>query len=349
VDTSNSRVDENKDVNGRPALRKLWRCLFFALALGLLFWLLDRIGWSTIGDALAQVGWAGALALLILGLAENFFDAAAMHSAARGRIGLFRILSYNSAGAIVNVLIPWEAGEVLKGTLLKRHVSVNEAISATILWNYLFKVTRPAIAFAAALTGIALASGVDAWLAAVILVVTLLAFLPYFGVMVLIGKGMASIFVRLLRLLRLGGRDPDTLLAAARNLDRELQMFRRDSPRRYFLILLYQSLARVTSWLTIVAAVRLLGLDYSFALCSMIYAGISVSNYILVLFPARVGLGEGAGYLLFSLYGLDGGMGLILTLVMRIKGLITNGVAGALALVGREHRFTSRRTTERKR
>jgi len=87
--------------------KKLYRLVFFFLALGLLFWLLNHIGWDKTGNAFAAVGLSGALILLALGMAENICDALAYRFAVRGDISLFRLLSYNGVGAIVNVFIPW--------------------------------------------------------------------------------------------------------------------------------------------------------------------------------------------------------------------------------------------------
>ncbi len=326
---------EQNIVNGSSRSRSLMKALryfWFLLALGLLFWLLNRIGWGVIGDAFVRVGWLGAGILLAMGLMESLLDATALKAAVGHKIPLFRMLTYSTAGAMINVVIPMEAGEVVKGTLMKRHMTFQDAISGTILWNYLFKLTRPAAALLAIVVALALGHDADEYAALVVLVASVLGFLPYLLFRLLIAKGVAGLTVRLVRLLRIIRKDPDKVIESAKDLDTKIQRFRQECPGDYFRVLAYGFLARVVNWLTWAAAIWLVGLDYSFGLCALIYAGISAANYVVMLLPARIGLAEGAVYLLFEFFGLDGGLGLVASVIMRVKGLIVNGGASLFTL-----------------
>jgi hypothetical protein len=94
---------------------------FSILGIAALVWLLNHIGWQQIAHALSMVGVGGALVLIILGAAENIMDAAALRAAVPNKIGLYRILSYNGIGAVVNSLVPGDLGEVVKGSLIRKH------------------------------------------------------------------------------------------------------------------------------------------------------------------------------------------------------------------------------------
>ncbi len=313
--------------------KKLYRLVFFFLALGLLFWLLNHIGWDKTGNAFAAVGLSGALILLALGMAENICDALAYRFAVRGDISLFRLLSYNGVGAIVNVFIPWEAGEVVKGALFKQHVSTREAISGTVLWNYIFKITRPLAALIAVAVAWILGHGASSYVTTIITIASIVAFLPYFLMRILLRIGVAGMTARFLSWVRVFRKDPERIIAAARELDSSLKRFWKERPADFIMVLVCQLVARSAAWICWTATIWLVGLDYSFGLCAMIFAGLSIANYIVMLGPAKLGVGEGAGYLLFQIMGLDADMGLIIFLIMRLKALITNGAAGLAVFV----------------
>ena len=319
---TNTATTSSKKITWRTILR----VGFPILAAGALVWLLHKIGWSQIGGALGQVGIRGAILLLILGFLENTLDAAALLASMSKRIGLYRILSYNSTGAIINNLVPGEAGEIFKGTMLKRHGSTQDAIASTVLWNYIFKSSRPAAALLAATTAWILGHGVDPYIAGVVWGATVVAFAPYLIFKLLLHKGAAELIMHALQKVKLLRRDPEKLIVAARELDEKIRRFRKERPKAYLGVFGCQFFARITAWFTLYAAVKLVGLPYSFGLCALIYAGFSVSSYVVMLLPARLGVSEAAGYLVFSLFGLNGAMGVIVYIVLRIKALVTNAI-----------------------
>jgi len=197
----------------KPKKRSRWKTIayivFPLLAAGALVWLLNRIGWERIGNTLATVGWKGVLILAALGFTECLFDSAALRAAMLKHIGLYRVLTYNSVGAIVNSIVPGEMGEVAKASLLRRHGTLQDAIAGTVLWNYIFKLSRPLVAFSAAATAWILGHGIENWVAAVVLLATLMAFLPFFLFRLLVKKGAAGLIVKLLRALRIIRKEPE--------------------------------------------------------------------------------------------------------------------------------------------
>jgi len=315
----------------RGMLKKAIRVIAFFLALGFLFWLLDRIGWDVIGDAFVRVGWSGAGVLLLVGLAENLFQAVALATALSRRISLLRALAVNGAGTVVNALIPWEAGELVKGALLSEHTTSKSVIHGLVVWNFLMKLSGPSSALLAVAVGFALGHGIQGSIGLLVLLACLVAFTPYFALRFLLAKGMATFVVRLLRRMKLTRKDPESLLVAARDLDERIRRFKEERPRDYWVILTCQFMARIMAWTSWYLVLHLMGLEYSFALCAMVYSGYSVMVYVTAMVPAKIGVNEGAGYLLFSLYGLDGGIGLIATVIGRVKNLVTNGAAALFA------------------
>lgn len=312
-------------------LRRWGRVALFLLALVLLVWMLDRIGWTEIADAFARVGWGGAALLMFLGFLETYFDSSSFCACLSGKLGVWRSMSYSGAGALVNTLIPWEAGEALKGTLLTRHVSTSEAIQATVVWNYLFKLSRPIVALLAALVGVFCVEPIDPALIWLVVGASVLALAPYFLLKLLLRFGMLETGVRILKRLRVIRKDAEGITRAAHDVDQGIRDFKREFPTDYWKVLIHQMLARFTAWVAWGVSMWLVGLDYSLGLISLIYAALSVSGYVVMLFPVRIGVAEGTGYLVFAMLGLDGGAGLIQAVIMRIKALLSNGIPGIFA------------------
>jgi len=295
--------------------------------------LLDKVGWDTIGRAFVQVGPWGALLVLALGMCENLGDAASMRAAFGGKLKLSDVLSIQCAGALANDLLPMEAGEVLKATLFSTRVKVSEGIAGTVVWNYVFKFVRPLTALMAALVAMAIGVAVPASVGWTVVGASIAAFIPFAVLALIVRKGGAGLVTRLLHRLGLGGVDPQRRLTAAAGLDERIRSFRVSEPRKFRAVIVYQFLARLASLATHVAAIRLVGLGFDLSTCTLLYAAFSMAHYVVTLMPAKLGVGEGAGYIVFSLFGYDGGAGVVVYVVLRLRTAITNGLPALLLSV----------------
>ncbi len=320
---------------GRVLARRkvVLRWLFFVLAVGGLVWLLDSVGWSTIGGALAHVGLGGGAVILAFSVCENLGDAASLRAALPRKIGLFEVMTYNCAGAIANDLLPVEAGEVLKATLVSARIGAQDSIAGTVVWNYVFKFVRPAMALLAALSASIIGTQVNQAAGWTVVAASVVAFVPFAVLVLLVRRGAARLAVRLAQLVGLGRNAPEHWIAAASHLDERIRHFRKERPGDFRRVIGYQLLARTASWLMHVAVIRAIGLDLDLATCTILYAGFSMAHYLVTLMPAKLGVGEGAGYMVFSAFGLDGGTGVIVYVVLRLRTLVTSGIPGLFAVL----------------
>ncbi|MGB8296864.1 MAG: lysylphosphatidylglycerol synthase transmembrane domain-containing protein [Polyangia bacterium] len=298
-----------------------------------LAWLLGRIGWATVGSALVRVGWPALAVLMLLGWCESVADAAALWVIMRRRLPLGFVVTVNAAGSMLNLILPWESGEVLKGTLLRERVGTQPAISGTIIWNYVFKISRPALSMAAALCGWALCDGIDRFHVGVILAANALAFLPYFGLWICIRYGAAKGFLRVLDLIPILRRHPERWGEVARQIDREVKLFWHERPAAYLKVFFLQILARMTGWASYVVALQALGAHYSFGQVALAYATLNVAEFVTAVLPARVGVSEGSSFFLFQFIGLDPVLGVIMALMLRVRTIVANGVIAPFAFL----------------
>jgi hypothetical protein len=171
---------------------------------------------------------------------------------------------------------------VLKGTLLHEQFGSQPAILATIIWNYVFKISRPALSMAAALCGWALCREVDSFHLGVILAANALAFLPYLGLRFVIRYGAAAGFLRVLAFIPVLRRHPGHWVEVTRQIDREVKLFWRERPVAYLKVFFLQIVARMTGWVSYAVALRALGAHYSFGQVALAYATLNVAEYVVV-------------------------------------------------------------------
>jgi hypothetical protein len=314
-------------------MKKIIQLVSVTAALAALFWLLSRIGWGTIGNALGRVGLPGALVLCSLTLAETIFDGAALCAVVGTRLRLAFTVLVNSAGSTLNLILPWESGEVLKTGLLRSHLGSGSAISGTIIWNYIFKFSRPAVSAMTALLALVLCRNTSASTLAIIGVANVLAFLPYVLLRVLIHYGAAEGLFKILKLIPGLRRHPAHWVELARKIDQEVRQFWRERPADYIKAFVYQAFARTTGWLSIYAGFRFIGLPYGFAEATLVYATMNVAEYVIAILPARVGVAEGTAFFAFKFLGLDPASGVILYVVLRIRTIFVNGLLTPFAFL----------------
>jgi uncharacterized membrane protein YbhN (UPF0104 family) len=151
---------------------------------------------------------------------------------------------------------------------------------------------------------------------------------PYFAIKWVLHQGALANVLALLTKLRLVSRTrSNDLRTHAVEFDAQFRDFYRNDPRAYWEMLAYQLLGKIASWAALYVTARLLGFDYSLALSGLLFAAISVATYVYMLVPSRLGVGEVAGAGVFVLLGLPFDVGLLIQLIMRIKGLLTMTIA----------------------
>lgn len=307
--------------------KRLIQLVAVTVAVAVLFWLLHRVGWSTIRHALTSVGWRGAAILVGLAIAESCLDGAALWTIVRGGLPWLFAVVVNAAGALLNLVLPWESGEVLKGGFLRKPLGSRDAIAGTIIWNYVFKISRPAVSALAALVGWAIGGHlVDRFTMGLILVANAAAFTPYIFLRLLIRFGAAGGLLRILRYIPGVRRHPAHWVELARNIDAQVRTFWKTRPADYLRVFLLQAVARSTGWLSIYAAFRLVGLPYGFPEATLMYATMNVAEYVIAVLPARVGVSESTAFFAFKFLGLDPALGVVVYVILRVRTIVANGL-----------------------
>ena len=301
-----------------------------------LLWLLARIGWPTISTALSRVGWLSATVLFLLALAEGVFDGIALRVVTGPSLSTWFTIAVNSAGSMLNLILPWESGEILKGGLMRQTLGTSQAVSSTVIWNYVFKISRPAFSLTAALLAVVLCPKTPTATLSLVVVANLLAFSPYLLLRFVIRFGAAEKLVKLARHLPYLRRSPEHWVDLARTIDKQVQAFWRERPWAYVQCFLLQVVARTTGVLNLYVGFWAMGMPYGFAEAVLLHATMNVAEYVISLLPARVGVGESTAFVVFRLYGLDSGMGLVLYTFLRVRNILVHGIITPFAFIGRK-------------
>jgi hypothetical protein len=304
-----------------------------AIALGILVWMLNRIGWGEVGAVALTLGPTGVAALVVIGVGESYFDAQSLRQGIVERVPRLAAFACNAMGALVNSLIPWEAGEALKIALISRHAKPGEVMAGVVVWNYTFKWTRPAVALVAAVVGALLSTPVSTRAVVAVIAACVLSMAPYVFLRAVLASGAALRFTAWALARLLSPERAERFQRRIAAVHEGVREFGANHPNPFRWLIAHQLAARVTAWMTLVLAARMMALGYSFAQCSLIYAALSVASYVTVVVPARVGVTEGAAFVVFELLGLPGEQGLLLALVLRLKALLANGIGGLVAVV----------------
>jgi len=302
------------------------KIVFFVLSVVLLYFLLRHIGFSKVKDSFLSIGITGAIVLVVMGLVENILDSASLKYSSLKSVPLYKIHAINSLGGIMNSVFPWETGEVVKGLMIKKDASLSESVLGVVLYNYIFKVSKPvAILFVII---ISVLFQVEAQITYVMLIflACFASFIPYIFITLLIRYSAVTRFIKIAE--KMLKKDLSNWKEKIERFEFALNKFRKDKDKSFFFVFLLQFFARTTSTLTFLVTAYLLGdIRSIFPILILANAAINLANYVVLLLPAKIGVTESTSFLIFSMLGLDGGLGIMIALIMRIKALFTQAIS----------------------
>jgi uncharacterized membrane protein YbhN (UPF0104 family) len=321
----------------RPAgrFRRLlsWRILGLALGAAAVGYLIHVIGWPTIVGTLRRIEPRDLLWLGLVGVAETVFDGLAQWAAVT-RLGGAGTVGANALCGVVSVVAPWDSYELLKVGLLSQRMPPGRALSGTIVANYVVKIARPIVVMLAALVGLIGDDGTDARTRQLVVACAALSFVPYLLIRVVVHRGAVGAVIRIAGKLPLLRRASARFLSLAKDVDTDVRRFWWQHRADWMLVLFFQCAGRAAACLTVYLALRALGVDYSFSRAALIFAAVNVADFLITLSPSRIGVAEGAAFLVFKLLALDPASGAIMYVVLRLKSLVANGLVATLSLAG---------------
>ena len=301
----------------------------FALGVTFLVIMIRQLGYAQVASYLANVGW-GFFWLVLIHIFTTFGDVYSLKVAVHHKeFTPFRATMIALSGAAINSLTPFgEAGEALKVNMMGSYVPVRQSVSAVVVWNFLYRITKWIIVFSAPFLILLFEQGqgnFTPWMVAGIFVASLICFLPTLLYALVIWKGAARIIINFLRRLPvLKKKNWEKIMAAAEDTDRQMSAFTRARRRDAFVIMGLLLFARLMAILEIWAVMRMIGHPISYIVAMFLFSGGTVVRTLISISPVQIGVVEAGGGALFHLLGLPVDVGFTQMFIRRLRMMLFN-------------------------
>ncbi|OLB98725.1 MAG: hypothetical protein AUH30_07025 [Candidatus Rokubacteria bacterium 13_1_40CM_68_15] len=300
---------------------KLLRALLLVLGLVFLGVLVVMHDPAAIFAAITGLSWRLALVAVFPFVVVTTFDTLGWKYAfLRDRVAFRTLLAARIAGEAFNLTTPTASlgGEAIKAWLLRRHVSLDEAVLSVVvakttitLAQGLFLLLGIVAAWMAGLPNSSLLHGMM-WL----LAVEVLALAGFVAAQM---RGVVGWSQRWLA--RVGLRVSGHQDTSAR-VDRGLARFYREEPRRLALSIAFHFVAWLLGVVEVYLMLRFLGVPVSLTTATIIEAFGTAVRFATFLVPASVGAQEGGYVATFLALGLPPAAGVALGLTRRVREIL---------------------------
>jgi putative ABC transport system permease protein len=338
---------------GRRGRRSLFglQAVAFLLGLGLLVFVLNRVGLQPVFDALAQIGF-GLLVLIGVSGLRHLLRAVAMRTAVpreHRHVTVMQALSARLGGEAVTFLTFTGPllGEATKAALLKKRVPLETGVQALVVDNLLYNVSVVLFILSGAVVMMSAYDLPDAAHYS-------LLFIAFCAVASLaVGTFAVSRRVKpvswTLEFLSRRGWEPKFLRKRDEHIHRVEQNvydFYQTRRRAFFTIVGLDLLAHVSSVLEVYLALRMLGFEPAASAPFIIESLTKVINFVFAFVPGTIGVYEGGTEVILQTLGFAAATGVTLGLV-RKAGILFWTSVGLLALTSRGLRTAARTAAER--
>ena len=318
---------EKKTAAGKTLLKShfLWiQGLIFVAGLGLLFFVLSRIGFGTVFEIISQIGW-GFLFIIATNFSRHLIRATCIYLAIpkehRVNVGYHNVLAARLAGEAMNLLTftgPVLA-EATKAAMLKNRITFSRSAAAVIVDDIMYYITV-ALMMLSGVALMVLSVGAPGKVMRYALIgVTIGAIFMLVG-MFLVIKFNARPLSWILNKLDARGWLPkfvSTKKSHVYEIETNVYSVYSEKPKLFYSLLGLGFLAHVTSVVEVFLALNLLGFSPTLAHSYIIESLTKVINAAFSFVPGTVGVYEGGNGIILRSLGYTVAIGVALALVRR--------------------------------
>jgi uncharacterized protein (TIRG00374 family) len=312
-------------------MSRLVRPALVAIGLGLIAYLVHRVGVAAIWSSFEMLSWRLLVVLFFPFSAATFLHTLGWHYTFRVPPRSFgRLLGARLAGEAVNLATPTASvgGEPVKAYLLRPGVPLPDGLASVVVDKTTVVLGQTILLLVGVIVGWLLVPTPSGLLVTMVglLVVEILAVSGFVAVQL---HGVAGRGGRLLARFGVGpGADHQAKLEG---IDRTVRALYRERTRRLAVSVLWHFAAFALGAIEIYLVVRFLAIPISLPVAFTIEAFSTGVKFISFMVPASLGVLEGGNVAFFAAFGLGGAAGLTYTLVRRLRE-ITWAAVGFAAL-----------------
>ncbi|MGE3467298.1 MAG: lysylphosphatidylglycerol synthase domain-containing protein [Pyrinomonadaceae bacterium] len=295
----------------------------FLIGLAVLIFVIYRIGYQSLLDSLASVGW-GFAAILTLNLTRHLLRSASMylaiapdhrnfrfHNAVAARFGGEAVNFFSFTGPFL--------GDATRAVLLKKDISLTQSASAVIIDNILYYVTVVLMVLAGVVVLLINYGSSGSTMTRVLLAIVLVALALFAALMIAILKRVKPIS-RIIGFMEKRDIAPSFLMRKRPGLldvERNVFQFYHDRKADFFTLFGISLSVHAISVVEVFFALRFLGYDAAVSVAFIIESLTKVINAVFGFIPGTIGVYEGGNGLILKTLGYTTALGVALALVRR--------------------------------
>lgn len=296
------------------------------LGLSLFIYLIVETGWQKILSQLTILKWNLIPIVLVYALVYTLDTLGWKFSFRKQKhpVSFFHLFWIRLAGEAVNNTTPtgYVGGEPVKAYMLKSFdVSTPESFASIVVAKTtltLSEILFIVFGLAAAFIKLELSLSFKIVMTFMLLVLTVLVFLFMFFQQ----KGLFTLLAKILSYLRIGREGISRRLEKIKELEARLEEFYRSSKKQFILSFAFHLLGWFAGVLEVYLIIIFLGLPLNMLDATMIETLHQLIRGLAFWVPGNIGTQEGGNFFIFTLFGLDGAVGLSVSLIRRIRELL---------------------------
>ncbi len=296
--------------------------VFFAVGVGALIWVTQRLGLRSVAAMLSSVGW-WAVPLMLLSISTLMLNTAAIREFMRPEqrmISYWRVFVAQLSGQAINSVTPTgTVGEVLKVTMLMGHAPRYRAVSSIITFNVSVILTNACLMLLAIFLSLVFGEFPSRlnWILTITFTVllTVIVIVQY-----LLRHGFVLTLARFANKLNIVSTERrDRIREKLRAFDTQLVMFGPNREASYHIGFFYVAAARIVGWFDLWLVLHALDLNPGLVFVVIVAAMGTVIDSLASIVPLGIGAKEGGHAGLYELMGMGAMAGLSASLVSRIR------------------------------
>lgn len=338
-------LPDDGEASGKGRSRKtglvIWlNVLTFLLGLGLLAYVIYRVGYDKILESLATVGWGFAI-ILALNLARHLGRAASLYLAIEPdhrNTGYSNVVAARFGGEAVNFFSfagPF-LGDATRAMLLRKDVTLTQSASAVIIDNILYYLSVILMILAGVATLVVVFGSGESGVANALILIVAFSLTGFAGLVLAI-KHRVTPASWLIHFLAKREKAPGLLLRKQQNiLDVENNVFRfyHDRKADFFKVFAISLSVHVLSVIEVYLALRFLGYEPTVPAAFITESLTKVINVAFSFIPGTIGVYEGGNGVIQEMLGLTVTAGVALAFVRR-GAILFSTVLGLIVIMWR--------------